>query len=428
MRHIPWHLIILSALAVFVIAGLSPKVALGAPDRCRAVADNTVSPPLNLAPMTLRILQSIIVPVAATDGLTHLAYAGQVTNLQPAAIEIVSVDPVDPLKGFAVTGQSKQLDVTGAPITGRVKLFNPPPADGSQTDPGQQYFSKVPGGGSGIMFFDVTYKNAGEIPRLLSHRITVKSTDTGVTTVGTTDPVQVTCAPPVTLRPPLVGHGWWDGNGCCALVNAHRSATLPINGDIRVPEQFAIDYVQVDAQGRCCAGPPRDLKSWPFFGAPILSAAAGKVVEVAIDEPEQVPGEPLVGVTVNNAAGNHIIEDIGDGKYILYAHLRRGSIPSSIKAGTLLQSGQQIGELGNTGSSTAPHLHFQVMDRPSALNATGLPFVFDTQTVEGHVRETAAEAEKTYESGRALSVETAKAEVRRLQMPAEGQVFGYNLQ
>ena len=54
-----------------------------------------------------------------------------------------------------------------------------------------------------------------------------------------------------------------------------------------------------------------------------FAAAPGKVVEIADDEAEQVPGQPLVGVTVANAAGNHIIQDIGNGRFILYAHLRR---------------------------------------------------------------------------------------------------------
>jgi murein DD-endopeptidase MepM/ murein hydrolase activator NlpD len=56
----------------------------------------------------------------------------------------------------------------------------------------------------------------------------------------------------------------------------------------------------------------------------------------------------------------------------------------SVKAGTTVKRGQQIAETGNTGSSTGPHLHFHVMDRPSALRANGLPYVFDHFTLDGH--------------------------------------------
>ena len=142
--------------------------------------------------------------------------------------------------------------------------------------------------------------------------------------------------------------------------------------------------------------------------------------------PSRFQGRPR-GVTVANAAGNHIIEDIGDGRFILYAHFHTGSIANDIRVGTRLKTGQKIGELGNTGSSTAPHLHFQVMDRPSALNATGLPFVFDTQTLEGRVIGTAKATDTAYEAGQRVTVDRSDTGIYRLRMPAEAQVFGYHL-
>ncbi len=186
------------------------------------------------------------------------------------------------------------------------------------------------------------------------------------------------------ISPPLVGPRWWDANGCCRVISPHRGATLPINGRIRVPEQFAIDFVQLTTTGGCCTGPVKDLKSWPFFGAPVLAVADGVVVEKIDGMPEQVPGE-VKGITAQNAAGNHIVEDIGQGRYVLYAHLGTNSIPRGIVVGAAIKPGEAIGTVGNTGSSTAPHLHFQVMDGPSVLDSTGLPFVFDRQILEGTV-------------------------------------------
>jgi hypothetical protein len=405
---------------------LNPERSASADTSCPA-PPASAGPAINLTPLTLHILQDTIVPVPATDGLIHLAYAAQVTNLQTDPVEVMEVTPVDAARSFAPTGTNRQSGSDGQPITGKVRLFGQPPQTGAQTSDSANYFSKVPAGGSGIMFFDVTYTEAAAVPRLLSHKIVVTNVKTGMQSVGLTDPILVSCDGPVVLRPPLIGHGWWNGNGCCETVNAHRAATLPANGTIKSPEQFAIDYVKVDGNGGCCTGPVHNNKSWPFFGVPILAAAPGRVVEMANDENEQVPGQPLVGVTVSNAAGNHIIEDIGGGRFILYAHFRRGSIPAGIKEGAMLTAGQQIGDLGNTGSSTAPHLHFQVMDRPSTLNAIGLPFVFDTQTVEGVVNETPAEADRLYESGAHISVRKSGTGAQTGKMPAEGQVFGYNL-
>jgi Peptidase family M23 len=381
-------------------------------------------PALALTPVMVRVVQNTVIPTPATDGFIHLAFAAQVTNANTGTAVVNSIVPVDALAGFQPTGKNMVVDTTGADITGKIRLFNASLLDGPQGT--QRDFATLPGGSSGMTFFDVTYAQASDVPKLLSVRIDITLSGTGESVVGISNPVPVSCQPPVVIGPPLIGFGWWDANGCCEVVSPHRGATLPLNGDIKVPEQFAIDYVQLSANNDCCTGPVTDLKSWPFFGAPILAVAAGKVVEAVNNEPEQVPGVPQ-GINVNNAAGNHIIEDIGNGRYVLYAHLATGTIPDAIKIGTALRAGQKIGELGNTGSSTAPHLHFQVMDRPTTLNAVGLPFVFNRQLVQGQVIGSSDAADQAYESGQPVVFQRTGAGWQNDKMPAEGQVFAYHV-
>lgn len=390
---------------------------------CAALPATAGQLPVAVTPVTLRILQTEIVPVPGTDGLTHLAYAAQVTNLSPNPSTVQSVVPVDPLEQWAPTGTNRVLDTHGLDITGKVRLFAPPPHDGSHAG-SRRDFTAIPAGASGVAFFDITYENPSDVPRLVAHRLTVGLRGEAGPMTEQTSPVPVACRPPVVLRPPLTGLHWWDGNGCCRVVSPHRGATLPINGILRAPEQFAIDFVQISNQGTCCTGPVKALGSWPFFGTPVLAAADGTVAEIADGMPEQVPGPP-VGVTAANAAGNHIIEAIGEGRYILYAHLRTGSIPASLHVGSRLASGQKIGALGNSGSTTAPHLHFQVMDRPSALSAVGLPFVFDEQVLEGSVTGNSEAADDAYEAGRAVPFDPKGGGVQTRRMPIEGQVFGF---
>lgn len=387
--------------------------------RCTAPPSPAMAgvPPVDVGPLMLHVLGPPIVPVPATDGRMHLAYAAQVTSLADGDVTIEAVEPVDAGRGFTPTGRNEVVAVDGRAITGKVRLFG-------TTPPGSRDTATVPAGRSGVMFFDVTYPGLDAVPELLAHRVSLRTAG-GTAISMLTNPVRISCAEAVRISPPLTGSGWWNGNGCCRTVNAHRGATLPVNGSLRVPEQFAIDFVQIAPDGTCCSGAPvRDVRSWRFYDAPVLAVAPGEVMELENDMDDQIPGSPE-GVTARTAPGNHVIQDIGGGRFVFYAHLRRGTVTA--KVGDTLQSGQLVGRVGNSGSTTAPHLHFQVMDRPSALNAVGLPFVFDRQRVEGRMLGRPDGVENDYEAGQPVVIERAGIGLRMDQMPAEGQVFGFHV-
>ena len=163
---------------------------------------------------------------------------------------------------------------------------------------------------------------------------------------------------------------------------------LPINGLSQAGEQFAIDFNQLGPDNTCCNGPPQVPSSWFGYGTPVLAAAPGVVVSVVDGLPDQQPvGTIAMNFPPENAPGNGIVEDIGGGRYVGYAHFKPGSIPAEVRPGARLRAGDLIGRVGNSGNSDAPHLHFQVADAPSLsfIDATGLPFVFDTQLLEGTV-------------------------------------------
>jgi murein DD-endopeptidase MepM/ murein hydrolase activator NlpD len=90
-----------------------------------------------------------------------------------------------------------------------------------------------------------------------------------------------------------------------------------------------------------------------YIGAPVLAADSGYVI---------VAGWSDVGY------GYHIVIDHGNGYQTLYAHLN--SI--YVNVGTNVTKGQQIGEMGNTGNATGPHLHFEVRQNTVVRNPIGI--------------------------------------------------------
>jgi hypothetical protein len=177
----------------------------------------------------------------------------------------------------------------------------------------------------------------------------------------------------VVISPPLAGPNWVDGDGCCGM-SAHRMALNPINGQLWAAERFAIDYLQLNRENRLVTGDPANPQNFAYFGADVLAVADGAVVAAVDGLPEQVPGANPTGLPLDQYPGNHIVQDLGDGNYALYAHIGTGTV--KVKPGDKLTSGQVIGFVGNTGNSTAPHLHFHVMSTPDPLRSDGLPFVY----------------------------------------------------
>jgi len=76
---------------------------------------------------------------------------------------------------------------------------------------------------------------------------------------------------------------------------------------------------------------------------------------------------------LNILCGNYVIIDHLNGEFSAYCHLSQGTI--AVKAGEAVKQGQVIAKVGNTGNSSAPHLHFQLMDSPDFTKANGLPFL-----------------------------------------------------
>jgi murein DD-endopeptidase MepM/ murein hydrolase activator NlpD len=125
------------------------------------------------------------------------------------------------------------------------------------------------------------------------------------------------------------------------------------------------------------------------WGQPILSSTAGVVVQAEDGWPERDPvhlardlaiqlGHALTFDTKRAAdfrplAGNYVMVETRDG-YAVYAHAATGSV--KVSRGDHVTAGQPLANVGHSGNSTAPHLHFHLMDHPDARKAQGIPCCF----------------------------------------------------
>ena len=128
-------------------------------------------------------------------------------------------------------------------------------------------------------------------------------------------------------------------------------------------------------------------ETFPGFGQPVFAPAAGTVVRTRDrwrDHWSRNSWPALMYLLVEGSIrellgpggllGNHIVIDLGDGTYVALAHLKRRSIKVSEEQ--QVNPGQELAACGNSGNSSEPHLHFQLMDSQRIAFAAGLPFAF----------------------------------------------------
>jgi hypothetical protein len=185
---------------------------------------------------------------------------------------------------------------------------------------------------------------------------------------------------PVAVAPPLAGEWAMLAGGRSALVSHHYPTPIVSN---------AVDFVRLDEEGRGHDGDPKREKSWYGFGEPVLAPADGTVVSVG----DVHPDEPVGNLGQKPSYGNHVLLDIGGGRYAVLAHLQQGS--SRVSEGERVRVGQPIAAVGDSGDSLVPHLHFHVQDSPDfSEQVLTVPVAFrDVVLIRGGNESTPAEAD-----------------------------------
>jgi murein DD-endopeptidase len=238
-------------------------------------------------------------------------------------------------------------------------------------------------GGRNVVFVWIELPVNRTVLASLEHRLVFSSTPAGASdpSDATLEDFQVSVTQysvPI-LSPPFSGGIWLAGDGPVNNSN-HRRGNFAIDGHIYSPERFAIDWVKVGPNGDTRHDGTTKNENWWGWGEPVLAVADGEIMEVVDEFPDNTP-RVLPPVTLDNIAGNRIILQIAQNRFVTYAHLQRGSI--KVRAGDHVHRGDVLALLGNSGNTTGAHLHLQVTDRNSVLQSQGVPFVFADFTYLG---------------------------------------------
>ena len=175
--------------------------------------------------------------------------------------------------------------------------------------------------------------------------------------------------------------------------------SIPSHGTDQLGQRYAYDFYQVDWEKKGMPFYDAHGLRYFFFGLPlqlclcwgqaVYAPCNGEIVkaEDGLEERPVVHWLSDLWVVLKNAltfnpekdglqtvVGNYVIMKCRDNVFALFAHLQTGSI--QVSAGQSIEKGQVLGRVGHSGNSTAPHLHFQLMDSSDLIMAKGIPCAF----------------------------------------------------
>lgn len=329
----------------------------------------------NFTPVVARVLGPPNLPVRGTDRKYHVAYDVEFQNTRLAPATLLKVDVVD-----AANPSKVLVSISGNELTSRLRTLAAKTVSDTNIEPN----------GGRVLFVELAFDLSDQIPKTISHHVSLFASANPVATDPslldyTILPFDMAEDAPFVIGAPLSGKGWVAVNGCCAPGFPHRSSFLPVNGILTNGQRFAIDWMRLSEDGFLVRGNPSRNENWVNYGADVLAVADGTIVDTLDELEDNTPGslpDPRT-ITLKTVDGNHIVIDFGNGLYGFYGHLKKGSV--RVQIGDKVRKGDHLALLGNTGNSSAPHLHFHISDAPSVLGSSGVPYHFEKFDYAGQI-------------------------------------------
>jgi hypothetical protein len=203
-----------------------------------------------------------------------------------------------------------------------------------------------------------------QIPKVLTHKIKYKIGDN---IYEFTKDIKTNFDSIISIGFP-VKKGLWYMQAAPSPKSDHRLFTIPTKSRYDslqngykfgfCNQRFAIDFARIGDKGFLYKNNGHNNKDHYCYAEDVIAVSNGIVVGV-LDSLNENTNPPIFDdINKNAATGNLVMLDVGNGIIASYAHLMPHSI--KVKVGEILHKGDIIGKIGNSGNSTAPHLHFQL--------------------------------------------------------------------
>lgn len=345
-----------------------------------------------------------------SDGLYNLVYEVQLTNYNSKPTQIVS---------FEISNGKGGVVKSYTPAALNASMLNLSAA--KTVKAGSKDVGNLPPGGAAMLWVNLEFKDKESAPKELHHKIVVETEFAGKLRKFENGHLKVVAEdkPPVVIGPPLKG-GRWFASGGYAGKAGHRKALFPLGNRLDCSQRYAIDWLLMTDDNHAFKGDGKECAQFAGYGKPLIAVADGTVVGVIDKFEDQVPNDAKGDNLAFYPGGNSAVIDIGNGNYAFYAHMKPGTV--KVKEGQKVKRGDLIGILGSSGNSSAPHLHFHVMDGPSILGSQGVPYVFDSFSVNGISDED--KVEKAIEGGGVAPIVKSKFDGKHSEeLPREGMLI-----
>src|SRR5271163_792834 len=186
-----------------------------------------------ITPVLLSV-QDAPIPFIGSDGREHLVYELWMTNFSSANVAVEQVEILGSGGAVLQTLNASEIATRLQPAG----LREPSATMSASTD--------------ALLFIHVVLADGQTAPQQLTHRVRLRAEaappgqqeiiETGGETSVDTQPV-------VVIGPPLRGAGYISADSCCDATR-HTRAALPVNGRVWIAQRFAVDWEQLDDEGR----------------------------------------------------------------------------------------------------------------------------------------------------------------------------------